>query len=163
MAQATGSKSAAEGAAQAAEGAAQAASGAAQAAADADRAAVPIVYEPLQRPIVYEVRKGGKGRKKKYSRGLKDPQKVAEGTARASERLAQAAADGIGTFRRRSNNSSRKKRDGAIKDALYNFARGAEDALTTAAKAPTDLTRRRRLTVRRLRRLVIPPLPGFFR
>jgi hypothetical protein len=157
MAQSTGSKTAAEGAAQAADGAAHAARGAAQAAADAERLELQV-HEPILRPIVYEVRSGGKGKKKKkYSRGLKEPQKLEEGTVRATERLAQAAVDGLGTFRKRCNRSSRKRRDGALKDALRNLSRGMEDALTTAAKAPSDLTRK--VSVRRLTRIVLPPFP----
>lgn len=156
MAQSTGSKTAAEGAAQAADGAAQAARGAAQAAADADRLELQV-HEPMLRPIVYEVRSGKGKKKKKYSRGLKQPQKLAEGAVRASERLAQAAADGLSTFRKRCNSSSRKKRDGALKDSLRNLSRGMEDALTTAAKAPSDLTRK--VSTRRLSRIVLPPFP----
>ena len=156
MAQSTGSKTAAE-------GAAQAARGAAQAAADAERVEVLArVHEPLLRPIVYEVRSDGRGgRKKKYSRGLKDPQKVAEGSVRAAERLAQAATDGLGKFRKRCNNSSRKRRDGALKDGLRNLGRAMEEAMTTAAKAPTDFTRK--VSVRRLTRIVLPPFPRSMR
>ncbi|MBW8875649.1 MAG: hypothetical protein JF614_11860 [Acidobacteria bacterium] len=177
MAQSTSSKSAADDAARAANDAARAAAGAARAAEGAANAAAdtdPIVYEvqkpvvyevATQRPIVYEVRKGRKGRKgrrkKKYSRGLKAPQKVEQGLSRSAERLAEAVADGLTRYRRRENRSARKKRDGAIKDALRNIGRGAEKALRTGSRAPTDFTKR--LSVKRLTRFCIPPLPGFVR
>src|ERR1700692_2416537 len=103
------------------------------------------------RPIVYEKKK----RKKKYSRGLKEPQRLGKGLARSAERLAQAVADGISETCRRGNNSARKKRDGAIKDAVRKVGRGLEAAISTAAKAPTDLTKR--VSTRRLTRLVVPP------
>ena len=180
MAQSTSSKTAADDAARAANDAARAAAGAARAAEGAANAAAdtdPIVYEvqkpvvyevATQRPIVYEVRKGRKGRKgrrkKKYSRGLRDPQKLEQGASRSAERLAHALADGLTRYRRRRNDSAERKRDGAIKDALRNIGRGAERALRTGAKAPTDFTRYLSIKrVRRLTRFVVPPLPGFVR
>ena len=107
----------------------------------------------LPRPIVYEGRK--KKKKKRYSRGLKSPQKLEQGVSRAMERLAEAVADGLSEYRRSRNKSAQKKRDGAIKDALRNVGRGAEEALRTGAKAPTDLTKR--MSARRLTQLVVPP------
>jgi hypothetical protein len=173
MAQATSSKAAADDAARAADDAARAADGAARAAEDAAQVAAgpdpvvyetqrPIVYEvAYQRPIVYEVRKKRR-RKKKYSSGLKDPQKVEQGLSRSVERVAHAVADGFTRYRRRRNNSARKKRDGAIKDVCRNVGRGAETAIRRAAKAPTDLTRK--LSFRRVTRLLVPPLlPRFLR
>jgi hypothetical protein len=103
------------------------------------------------RPTVYEKKK----KKKKYSRGLKEPQKLGEGLSRSAERLAQAVADGLSETRRRGNKSARKKRDGLIKDAVRNVGRGLEEAISKASKAPTDLTKR--VSTRRLTRLVVPP------
>lgn len=167
MAQGTGSRSAAEGAAQAADGAARAAEGAAQAAAAAEPVVYeterPIVYE-VRRPIVYEVTKGKKRKgKKKYSRGLKDPQKLERDGSRAAERVADAVADGIAEYRDSRDKSARRKRDGAIKDVVRNVGRGLSEALDTGSRAPSDLTRR--ATAKRLRRMmpVMPPFSYFMR
>ena len=108
------------------------------------------------RPIVYERTKGGGG-KKRYSSELKDGQKLEEGASRAAQRLAQAVADGFGEYRRRRDRSAGRKKDGAVKDFVRNLGRGAEEALRTGAKAPTDLTRY--LTKKRLTRLVFLPPP----
>ena len=108
------------------------------------------------RPIVYERTKGGRG-KKRYSSGLKDGQKLEEGASRAAQRVAQAVADGFGEYRRRRDRSAERKKDGAVKDFVRNLGRGAEEALRTGAKAPTDLTRY--LTKKRLTRLVFWPPP----
>ena len=53
--------------------------------------------------------------------------------------------------------SAERKKDGAVKDFVRNLGRGAEEALRTGAKAPTDLTRY--LTKKRLTRLVFLPPP----
>ncbi|HXT21475.1 MAG TPA: hypothetical protein VN811_05710 [Thermoanaerobaculia bacterium] len=126
--------------------------------ADAAAAAAGAGYlqpQVFPRPIVYERTKGG--RKKRYSSGLKDGQKLEEGASRAAQRVAQAVADGFGEYRRRRDRSAERKKDGAVKDFVRNLGRGAEEALRTGAKAPTDLTRY--LTKKRLTRLVFLPPP----
>jgi uncharacterized protein DUF6312 len=115
------------------------------------------------RPIVYERRKRkGKGKKKKYSRGTKATQQFERDAWRGVERLAQAVADGVSEYRDRNDKSGRRKRDGAIKDFPKNAGRGLEEAISTASRVPSDITRR--LTSRRLTRLVTtPPFFGPFR
>jgi len=99
---------------------------------------------------------------KKYSRGLKEPQKLEASFSRAAARLARAVADGVDEYRSGSDKSARKKRDGAIRDAVRNLGRGLEEALTTGAKVPTDLTKD--VSLRRLARLIVPPpFSGFLR
>jgi hypothetical protein len=116
-----------------------------------------------QRPVYFKVsKKGKKGGKRKYSRGLKEPERQEVSATRAANRLADAVADGLSKYRKRRDRSADKKRDGAIKDVVRNAGRGLEEAIRTAAKAPTDLTRRAKL--RRLRRMVpVPPPFGFMR
>ena len=126
--------------------------------ADAAAAAAGGSYLQAQvfpRPIVYERTK--KRGRKRYSSGLKDPQKLEEGGSRAAQRLAQAVADGFGEYRRRRDRSAERKKDGAIKDFVRNVGRGAEEALRTGAKVPSDLTRY--ATNKRLTRLVFLPPP----
>lgn len=171
MAQQTTSSKPASDTAQATADAARAADDAARAADDAARAADrsarttdqlvvqrPEVYQTFQRPIVYEVTRGKKRRgKRKYSRGLKDPQRVEEGVARSLEELTDGIAAGTRKYRRRRDDSARRKKDGALKDGLRNLGRGTETALRRASRAPTELTRP--LTLKRVRRLLVPRLP----
>jgi len=115
----------------------------------------------IERPIVYERKRGGKGRKRRYSKGLKDPQKCEVDATRALNRVADAVADGVSEYRSERNKSARRKRDGAIKDAVRNLGRGLSEALDTGARAPSDLTRR--ATTKRLSRLcVVPPPFSYF-
>lgn len=132
--------------------------------ADTAGAAAATAADPpgaWPQPIVYEYRK--KRGKKRYSKGTKDLQVCERGFSRSLERVADAVAAGLGRYRRRRNRSANRKKDGAIKDFVRNVGRGAEKALRTGSKAPTDLTRR--VTAKRLRRatrLWIPPPPFFF-
>lgn len=180
MAQPTSSRPAAEGAARAADGAARAADDAARAADDAARAAaqpepvviiqqptvstayegtqVPVIYQTMQAPIVYRRRRSRGSRK--YSRGLKAPQQIERDASRATERVAQAVADGIAEYRDNRDRSSRRKRDGAIKDVVRNVGRGLSEALDTGSRAPSDLTRR--ATLKRLTRTFVPPPFSYF-
>ena len=97
-------------------------------------------------PIVVKV--GKKKKKRKYTRGLRDIQRLQRGFEQASERVGDGIAAGLSSVRKRSNQSSRKKRDGAIRDALENWSYGMGKALRRSSFAPYDVARR--LGTRRL-------------
>jgi len=101
----------------------------------------PVQYV-LTTPIVYDFRRrDGKG-KKKYSRGLKDIQRLEDGLSQAARRLGRATERGLGTYRRRRNKSARRKKDGAIRDGLENVSIGFGRALRVASDAPYDVARK---------------------
>src|SRR6185295_13440387 len=109
--------------------------------------------EPTAGPVVSQKRK-----KRKYSRGLKEAQRFERGLSKATERIAKAVFRGMSTYRRRGDKSARRSRDGAIKDAIENFARAAERSLRTASRAPLDLVRSAsRKTRRRQTRFLLYP------
>ena len=89
--------------------------------------------------------------------GLKDVQIMERRLSRASNRIADAAASGFSTYRKRRNRSARRKRDGAIRDLLPNSARGMGRSLRRMSLVPYDLARAvntrtvRRMVRRRLR------------
>ena len=104
-----------------------------------------------------------KKKKRKYTRGLKDLQKLERGLSKAARRLSRAAAGGVSLYRRRSNKSSRKKRDGAIKDGLENWTRGLGKAVRKSGDGPYDIakslnSKRVSRQVRSALRLMIPPI-----
>src|SRR5689334_11263432 len=91
-----------------------------------------------RRPIVI----GGKKRKKrKYSRGLKDLQEWGRAMARVSDGVARSAWKGTRAYRKASNKSARKKRDGAIRDYNLNVAKGISKSLRSSSSLPYDLAR----------------------
>jgi hypothetical protein len=114
----------------------------------------PIAYTDTDQPgagrpvmvcnrvILYKV-KGKKGRKKKkYTRGLKDFQRVAHGITDSSERLSRAFSRGVVRYRRAQNKSARKKRDGGITDFFDNWSKATGRGLRIASRAPYDFVRR---------------------
>ena len=93
--------------------------------------AMPIVYRPSK-----------KRKRRRYTSGLKTVQELGRGGIRASERLSKGLDRVFQSFRTRSDNSSKKKRDGLIIDSAKNFSKGAGKALRTASRAPNDLVKR---------------------
>jgi hypothetical protein len=85
-------------------------------------------------------KKGKKKKKKKYSSRLQFPQEVEVGATRAADRLAGAVEDGLSKWRKTRNKSARKKRDGAIQDAIKNSGRAVSSFTKAASKIPEDLT-----------------------
>jgi hypothetical protein len=103
-----------------------------------------------------------KKKKRKYSRGLKELQNGERDVAKASRRLARAVAEGFTTYYRRDRKSSRKKRDGAIRDAVKNWAKGLGKAAKKGSDVPFDLakaldTKTVRRNVRSAIRFLAPP------
>ena len=108
--------------------------------ASSDRpGAVQII---LTAPVVYDFRSKKGRRKKKYSRGLKDVQRLEDGLSQASQRLGRAIERGLRTYRRRRNKSARRKKDGPIRDGLENVSIGFGRALRVASDAPYDVARK---------------------
>ena len=90
---------------------------------------------------VIVLKRGKKKKKRKYSRGLKQPQIAGRRGLKAASRITRAISKGIELFRKRSNKSSRKKRDGMLRDLAVNAGRGAGRTLRVASKAPLNLAR----------------------
>jgi len=80
-------------------------------------------------------------RKRKYSRGLRDPQELGRTISKASTRVARAVAKGMAEYRKRSEKSARKKRDGAIRDFAVNLADGLGKTIRGLSMVPSDLAR----------------------
>ena len=115
--------------------------------------------EPLAVPIVVERTK--KKKKKKYSKGTKDIQRMERRASKASQRLARAVADGLPAYRKKSNKSARKKRDGAVVEFIPNAAEGLSKSMRVASRVPADLakavnTKRVRRQMRAVVRIMRP-------
>jgi hypothetical protein len=105
----------------------------------------------LSKPIVIKVKKQ---KKKKYSSGLKDVQVIGRRMSKVSSSMARSFSEGIDTYRKASNKSARKRRDGALRDLSINVAKGFSRALRESSDIPFDLaksfvTRGSRRTTRR--------------
>ncbi len=73
-----------------------------------------------------------------YSPGTKRWQRNIRGLSRSTLRLSDAISQALQDYRDRSDRSSRKKRDGELRDLPKNVARAMEVAFTEAGKAPGD-------------------------
>ena len=121
----------------------------------------PTVATPVVGAVTFTIPERKK-KKKKYSRGLKDSQKLDRGMAKASRRVSNAVAAGLATYLKASKKSAEKHRDGAILDAFENWAKAMGKTLRRASGAPEILansvnTRASRRRFRALVRLSISP------
>lgn len=92
----------------------------------------------LTRPNVINIKKK---KKRRYSSGLKDIQIAGRRMSRISSRTTRAVSKGINGFRKASNKSSQKKRDGALRDFPVNLAKGMSRGLRAASPIPHDIAR----------------------
>lgn len=83
--------------------------------------------------------KKARKRRKKYSKGLRDVQRLERGLSKASHRMVSAVEKGMRTYRRRSEKSARKAKDGALRDSFVNVAVASSETLAESAKIPLDL------------------------
>lgn len=80
-------------------------------------------------------------KKPKYSKGLKEVQKVGRAMNKASARVTRAVAKGMATYGKRSKKSALKKRDGALRDLGVNLAEGLGKTLRALSDVPADLAK----------------------
>ena len=92
-------------------------------------------------PVMPVVLKEKKKKKYKYSRGLKSFQVTGRGMNKVSSRLVRAVAKGVDTFRKESDKSAEKQRDGAIRDLGLNTAKSMTKVLQMSSRIPYDLAK----------------------
>ncbi len=100
--------------------------------------AAPIEWVEGGKPIVVDTKKK---KKKKYSKGLKDLQVSARRVSAVSNDVTRSVAKGIKAYRKASDKSAEKKRDGALRDMGLNVAKGLGKSLRAASDIPSDLAK----------------------
>lgn len=80
-------------------------------------------------------------KKRKYSTRMRAGQEIERGVSRAAASLGDAVAATFDTYKKRSNASSYKKRDGAVKDALKNWTKAYSKGMKEASDAPYQLVK----------------------
>ncbi|HEV7767524.1 MAG TPA: hypothetical protein VGQ76_21160 [Thermoanaerobaculia bacterium] len=81
-------------------------------------------------------------RKKKYSKGTKGFQRLLQGVAESANRVSRGFARNTRTFADRSRRSSRKRRDGLMRDFFKNESRAIRKGSRQFTKAPEEITKR---------------------
>lgn len=97
---------------------------------------VPAEGTTQAQPEVIEKKK--KKKKAKYSKGLRPFADLEKASVKAQRRLARAVVAGLSTWERRRDRSSRKKKDGAIRDAFKNTAHAMAKTVRVASRSVTD-------------------------
>ena len=80
-------------------------------------------------------------KKPKYSKGLKEVQQLGRKMNKASARVTRAVAKGMATYRKRSEKSALKKRDGALRDLGVNLAAAMGKTMRVLSDVPADLAK----------------------
>jgi hypothetical protein len=91
-------------------------------------------------PIVLRLKKKKKS-KRRYSKGLKEVQRMERHLTRSTHRMASATEKGISYYRKRSIKSARKRRDGVIRDFVPNSGLAMSRTMRVASPIPFDLAR----------------------
>jgi hypothetical protein len=79
--------------------------------------------------------------KRKYSRNLRGVQEFERNASRAVHRFTRSLEVGVREWREATDRSARRRRDGAIRDALENYARATGKQLQVMSRAPEDVVR----------------------
>jgi len=80
-----------------------------------------------------------KKKKRKYSRAWRSVQELERGVSKGVQRLAFSVVAGIRVWRKSTDKSARKRKDGAIRDALKNGAKAVGRQIRVATWAPLDV------------------------
>ena len=101
----------------------------------------PAPTETTAAPVAVAGVVGKRKKKRKYSKGLKEMQQFGRTMNKASSRVARAVAKGMATYRKRSDKSALKKRDGALRDFALNLAEGLGKTMRGLSGVPADLAK----------------------
>jgi hypothetical protein len=104
-------------------------------------------------------------KRRRYSRGLRASQEVERGVSNAAATLSDGLAETFRIYKKRSRNSSENKRDGAIRDAVKNWAKAYGEGMKAASDAPYEFVKTidRGKTSRQIRDAVKMFSPPMFR
>jgi len=91
-------------------------------------------------PIVLTLKKKKKS-KRRYSKGLKEIQRMERHLTRSTHRMARATEKGISYYRKLNIKSARKKRDGVIRDFVPNSGLAMSRSMREASPIPFDIAR----------------------
>jgi hypothetical protein len=91
-------------------------------------------HAPHAGVTVTEVEK--KKKKRRYSRGLGTLQHLVRGVSRSAETVTEGVARVFSEYNERSDKSSRRKRDGALRDGIENWTKALSKGIQIAGDAP---------------------------
>jgi hypothetical protein len=100
---------------------------------------------------------GGQREPRKYSKRRKNVQEFERHASKGIHRLVKSVEAGVREWREATDRSSRKRKDGALRDVLENSARAVSKQIRVASRAPQDAARAlRSLKITKALRRVFP-------
>lgn len=102
---------------------------------------VPVKESTSHDPNPLCLSKENRKKKRKYTYGTQGFQTLERGLTTSLETVAEGMTKILGEYNSQRNKSSRKKRDGAIKDALENWAKALSEGAGTVGSAPLHLVK----------------------
>ena len=107
-------------------------------AASAHATPPPVI---LQESVRVKKVRGRKKKKLRYSFGLGTVQHIERGVTRSLETVSKGVARTFKEYSERSDNSARKKRDGALRDGIENWTKALSKGMRIAGEAPYDFVK----------------------
>lgn len=97
--------------------------------------------------------------KRKYSKRLRNVQEFERNASKAVHRFTRSIEQGVRQWRKSTDRSARRRKDGAIRDALDNYAKATGKQLRVMSRVPVDIVRAvRSLKIRKVVRRLLPML-----
>jgi hypothetical protein len=84
---------------------------------------------------------GVRKRKRRYSDGVGTIQHLERGVTRSLETVSKGVARAFSEYSERSDQSARKKRDGALRDGIENWTKALSKGMRIAGDAPYDFVK----------------------
>jgi hypothetical protein len=103
-----------------------------------------------------------KKKKRRYTKGLRAIQHIERGVARSLDVMAEGFARVFSEYKKQSDKSARKKKDGALRDGIENWTKAMGKGMGISGKAPYKFVRtvsrgRGSKQLRRTVRALTPP------
>ena len=107
-----------------------------------EQSAVDPTSTPLEGngPIVLTLKRKKKS-KRRYSKGLEEFQRMERHLTRSTHRMVKATEKGLSSYRKLNLKSSRKKRDGVLRDFMPNTGLAMSRVMREASPIPFDIAR----------------------
>lgn len=130
--------------------------------AQADPNSKPESTASMSAQVDVTVETKPKKKKRRYTKGLSTVQHLERGVARSLDVMAEGVARVFSDYKKRSDKSARKKKDGALRDGIENWTKAMGKGMSISSKAPYKFVRtvsrgRGSKQLRRLVRSLTPP------
>jgi len=105
----------------------------------------PVQHSAVAKPLAQYTpsieKRTGRGKKRRYSKGLKGTQTFERRISKSAHRVTKAVEKGVREYLDERNRSSERRKDGALIESYVNVARGVSEGIADASPAITDVAK----------------------